>query len=56
MTTEVGKSDEVDQEVQEPTREEVAETIWKMSNHHATGEDRIPAEVFKYGGPVVRCV
>ena len=35
----------VDEEVQEPTLEEVIEVIKKMSNHRALAEDRIPAEV-----------
>ena len=30
--------------------DDVVEAIKKMSNHRAPGEDRFPAEVFKYGG------
>lgn len=37
----------------EPTRQDVARAIKMMNNNRTPGEDKIPAEIFKYGGPVL---
>ena len=45
-------------DIQKPTREEVANTIQRMNNHRALGTDMIPAEVFRHGVQklLTRCI
>ena len=37
-----------------PTLEDVEKAILSMKNNKASGPDNIPAEIFKYGGPILR--